>query len=84
MLVASCSFANPYNDGVTFYKHLASPQLHMPMYTTFGLFSGKKWVKRFGAPSSIHGVNFALSFKKFFKNLAYHEIFSHKLTTSMV
>jgi hypothetical protein len=41
-LVASCSFANPCNDGVTSYKRLASPQSHTPMYTTFGLF-GKKW-----------------------------------------
>ncbi len=38
-LMASCSFAKPYNDGITFFKHLASPQSHMPMYTTFGFFS---------------------------------------------
>jgi hypothetical protein len=38
------------------------------------------WVKRF---SSIHGANLAFFFEKFFKNLAHHEFFSHKSTTSM-
>ncbi len=41
VLMASCSLENPYKDGVTFYKHLASPQSHIPMYTTSGLSSGK-------------------------------------------
>ncbi len=38
-LVASCSFANPYNDGVTFRKRLISPQSHMLVYTTSSLFN---------------------------------------------
>jgi hypothetical protein len=41
VLVASCSFAKPYNDGVTSCKHLASPQLRTPMYTTFSLSTRK-------------------------------------------
>jgi len=41
VLVASCSFVNLYDDGVTSYKHLISPQSHMFMYTSFGLFIEK-------------------------------------------
>jgi hypothetical protein len=41
VLVAYCSFAKPYNDGVTFCKGPTSPQLHMPMYTTSCLFVKK-------------------------------------------
>jgi hypothetical protein len=42
------------------------------------------WAKRFRAPSSIHGANLAFFFNQFFKNLAHHEILSHKLATSIV
>jgi hypothetical protein len=41
VLIASCSFVNLYNDGVTSYKHPVSPQLHTLMYTTYGLFVEK-------------------------------------------
>ncbi len=42
------------------------------------------WAKRFWTPSSIHGASLVFFFKKNFKNLAHHEILSHKLTTFMV
>jgi hypothetical protein len=34
--------------------------------------------------SSIHGASLAFFFNQFFKNLAHHEIFSHKLATYVV
>jgi hypothetical protein len=42
------------------------------------------WAKRFQAPSSIHGTSLVFFFNQFFKNLAHHEFFSHKLATFVV
>jgi len=42
------------------------------------------WARRFRVPSSIHGINLTFFLKKFFENLAQHEIFFHKFTTFVV